>query len=370
MTSGGDEEFVEHMRLLALDPGSARVDPVAERRERMREELRMTPLFSPAVKSIAVCAVGAPHHVSEEAFASDPVSDRAHGGDGDGDDTFPQYGLLAGALSYYVAPMDKHISNIEANKPAGDFPRGTAQHQQHPTLSPPHQLTEVADPRIFLNVNTPWSAFICGSQGSGKSHTLSCMLESCLLGNRNAGTTTTTTTTTTLGRLPRPLAGIVFHYDKFSAANTASGGPSADGGDGAGSLGQICEAAWLCSAGLPVRVLVSPSNLRTMQRAYLGMAAQVRSASAAGGRAGSGSAPSLVVKPLLLQERHLSIDRIMRLMAVSDGNGPVPLYISVSVYTYPLPLFPLCSPPLPFVRTSQRALPTPSPFPPLLSSPS
>lgn len=34
------------------------------------------------------------------------------------------------------------------------------------------------DPRLFLNGNSPWSAFICGLQGSGKSHTLSCMLGS------------------------------------------------------------------------------------------------------------------------------------------------------------------------------------------------
>ena len=34
----------------------------------------------------------------------------------------------------------------------------------------------IPDDRIFLNTNVPWSAFICGSQGSGKSHTLSCML--------------------------------------------------------------------------------------------------------------------------------------------------------------------------------------------------
>src|SRR5688572_8761173 len=33
------------------------------------------------------------------------------------------------------------------------------------------------DPRIFYNIAAPSSAFICGSQGSGKSHTLSCMLE-------------------------------------------------------------------------------------------------------------------------------------------------------------------------------------------------
>ena len=32
------------------------------------------------------------------------------------------------------------------------------------------------DSKLFLNTNVPFSAFICGVQGSGKSHTLSCMI--------------------------------------------------------------------------------------------------------------------------------------------------------------------------------------------------
>ncbi len=338
--SGVDREFLEHMRLLALDTDGDHADPAAERRERMREELRMTPLFSPAVKDAAASAAGVigPGSVSEGTRGG-----AAAAGAADKNDTFPQYGLLAGALAFYGTPsVDVNASSNDAVKRVGGPSGGAARNPPSPTSTEPspledaatQQLPDAADPRIFLNVNTPWSAFICGSQGSGKSHTLSCMLENCLLGDRNGRGPATS-----LGRLPRPLAGIVFHYDKFSAANTTAGGPSAGDGDGGGaSLGQICEAAWLCSAGLPVRVLVSPSNLRTMQRAYMGMAAQVRSASADGERTGLGAkpAPSLVVKPLLLQERHLSIDRIMRLMAVSDGNGPVPLYISVSVHSFPI----------------------------------
>ena len=54
--------------------------------------------------------------------------------------------------------------------------------------------TTVHEP-VLLNTNSPWSAFLCGSQGSGKSHTLSCMLENCLLKDD------------ALGRNPNPLAG-------------------------------------------------------------------------------------------------------------------------------------------------------------------
>lgn len=39
----------------------------------------------------------------------------------------------------------------------------------------------IADGRVYMNVATPLSAFICGSQGSGKSHTLSCFLENYLI---------------------------------------------------------------------------------------------------------------------------------------------------------------------------------------------
>jgi hypothetical protein len=42
---------------------------------------------------------------------------------------------------------------------------------------------------VLLNTDAPWSAFLCGSQGSGKSHTLSCMLENCLLDDAQIGKT-------------------------------------------------------------------------------------------------------------------------------------------------------------------------------------
>lgn len=32
------------------------------------------------------------------------------------------------------------------------------------------------DPRLFVNTNHPFSAFICGLQGSGKSHSTSCLI--------------------------------------------------------------------------------------------------------------------------------------------------------------------------------------------------
>ncbi|GME23589.1 hypothetical protein GTA08_BOTSDO11984 [Neofusicoccum parvum] len=136
---------------------------------------------------------------------------------------------------------------------------------------------------IFLNTNAPWSAFLCGSQGSGKSHTLACMLEGCLMQSK------------ALGRLPEPLQGIVFHCDAWSA-------------------GAVCEAAHLCSVGIEVNVLVSPSNYWRLKEAY-------------------GAIPDpkrcLRVRKLKLRPRHLNVERMLALMAFNESSGRVPLYMEV-----------------------------------------
>lgn len=93
------------------------------------------------------------------------------------------------------------------------------------------------DERLFFNVTAPSSIFICGSQGSGKSHTLSCLLENCL-----AQSDATV--------LPKPLSALVFHYDTFI---------SDDGGS-------PCEVAYLSSlSGIRVRVVCAPTNINTIR---------------------------------------------------------------------------------------------------------
>lgn len=89
------------------------------------------------------------------------------------------------------------------------------------------------DPRIFYNIAAPSSVFICGSQGSGKSHSLSCLLENALIpSDANV--------------LPKPLTGIAFHYDTF--ISDTGGSP--------------CEVAFLSShKGVKVRVLCAPTNI-------------------------------------------------------------------------------------------------------------
>ena len=179
--------------------------------------------------------------------------------------TFNQYGLLCKA----IASTQSHQLPADSTKPKSpcvfDY-----------------------DPRIFLNVNAPWSTFICGSQGSGKSYTLSCMLENCLIRSE-------------LGQLPSPLAAIVFHYDTFTSYGSR----------------QLCEAAYLCSAGVPVKVLVSPTNFWRMRQMYENLPLS------------SPTSRKPEVVPMKFLEKHLDVTRMKNMMAVSDKDGPVPLYIEV-----------------------------------------
>lgn len=83
------------------------------------------------------------------------------------DKTYPsalnQYGLLGRALELVR----------KESREGGDNANGNNVYVRKPEKE--------SDPRVFLNGNAPWSAFICGLQGSGKSHTLACMLGLCLL---------------------------------------------------------------------------------------------------------------------------------------------------------------------------------------------
>ncbi|KAF2162277.1 hypothetical protein M409DRAFT_27280 [Zasmidium cellare ATCC 36951] len=136
---------------------------------------------------------------------------------------------------------------------------------------------------ILLNINAPNSTFICGSQGSGKSYTLSAMLEDCVQKNKS------------LNKLKEPLAGVVFHYDNDSHT--------------------VAEAAHLCSLGIKVRVLVSKSSAATnLKQRYLTV---------------SGAAKNLTVEDFVLQDRHLNVERMLKMMAFDESEGTVPLYMEV-----------------------------------------
>ncbi|KAJ4027833.1 hypothetical protein NW752_000078 [Fusarium irregulare] len=147
----------------------------------------------------------------------------------------------------------------------------------------PIDREELLKSRLFYNVADPTSTFICGSQGSGKSHTLSSILENCLIPCK-------------ANYLPRPLAGLVFHYDTFIS----------DTG------GMPCEAAYLSSdPAVSVRVLCAPSNIGNIKRIYAGL-------------------PNVTVQPLRTDQRDLNTSRMLDLMAANSiKGGSLPLYLHV-----------------------------------------
>lgn len=144
--------------------------------------------------------------------------------------------------------------------------------------------------KLFLNTNIPFSMFLCGVQGSGKSHTTSCILENSLLPSRY------------LGELTNPLSALVFSYGHF-------------GGDGTGF--SISEAAFLASPerGLPsgahvkrIHVLVSPSNYMRISKLYLRL-------------------PNVSVTPFKIKPWNLDITTMLTLMNISESEE-TPLYMA------------------------------------------
>ncbi|KAJ4154374.1 hypothetical protein NW765_015128 [Fusarium oxysporum] len=127
--------------------------------------------------------------------------------------------------------------------------------------------------RLFYNVAAPSSVFICGSQGSGKSHTLATLLENCLVRS-------------VANALTRPLAGLVFHYDSFVS----------DSG------GIPCEAACLSSnKKVSVRVLCPPTNTATIKNIYACL-------------------PNVTVQELRFSQDDLNTKRMLNLMQQRGGG--------------------------------------------------
>ncbi|KAK2751036.1 hypothetical protein FQN57_000111 [Myotisia sp. PD_48] len=230
----------QHLKLLNINTASYDTAQTTE-------QLKTAPLFSSKVwEEVANTA-------------SDPSS---------GKNMLPQFGLMGLRLATY--------GNAESD--------GDDMHKERESKI----WKSAKDRMVYANTNAPWSTFICGSQGSGKSHTLSCMLENSLMSPSKTG------------KLVAPLTGLVLHYDTFTGLNT----------------GQLCEAAYLCSSGIPVRVLVSPSSFSRMKKLYTKLPGLP-----------DGTAPPQVVA-LKFPEKHLSIGMMKSLMAVG-GDGHVPLYMEV-----------------------------------------
>ena len=167
--------------------------------------------------------------------------------------------------------------------------------------------TTIMDSRLFLNTNVPFSAFVCGVQGSGKSHTTACMIvklpritlyrtltnsliENCLIPSP------------VLGVLQKPLSALVFNFAEYTSASSF----------------RPCELAFLASPGsqIPnrssvkkVNVLVSPSNSLSLKALYTQI-------------------PGVTVQPFMLRPEDLNISTMLTLMSV-DQTQATPLYMGM-----------------------------------------
>lgn len=138
-----------------------------------------------------------------------------------------------------------------------------------------------------MNTNTPSSTIICGVQGSGKSHSVSLIIENSLI------------SLSELGTLPQALSAVVFHM-----------------GAAQGGMHLPCESSFLGKPisttadnfPIAVKVLVSPSNFLNMEKSYKDTGAEVI--------------------PLYLSTKDLNCTRMMSLMHISESEG-IPLYMQV-----------------------------------------
>lgn len=128
---------------------------------------------------------------------------------------------------------------------------------------------------------------VCGVQGSGKSHTVSVLLENMFISNCRE-----------IGSLEKPLCGLVLHFGE--------GGPSS----------RPSEAAWVGvskNPGIqapPVRVYVSRSSLNTMRGVYASLGDHI------------------TVEPLYFTESELDAEAFLSMMAVGSSDS-APLYVQI-----------------------------------------
>ncbi|KIJ54327.1 hypothetical protein M422DRAFT_241577 [Sphaerobolus stellatus SS14] len=203
--------------------------------------------------------------------------------------TDPELELLSGEFNYQdVLHLPRDLENAplftgDALKIAGDdnFP----QRAVFGGIVSMSDGRRTHSPKLYINVNTPFSGILCGVQGSGKSYSMSVILENCLIKDARLGT------------LPEPLSGLVFHFD--SAAGTREPMP--------------CEAAYIASinndlGGLAippkVTVLVLPSSLEMMRKTYAKF-------------------PNVTVNSLRFTSEDLTAERLLSLMKVDNGNMPL-----------------------------------------------
>lgn len=137
-----------------------------------------------------------------------------------------------------------------------------------------------------------------GVQGAGKSHSLACVLEACLLPLRGDG----------LNHLRKPMMSLVLHYDQSSSSMCEATGLA--GASGAVTARLAPGAPPACLPRERLVVLVSPTNFKQRLAFYGG---------------------SCEVRPLLLSWASLTADHIKRIMRIGEEDNQ--LYVATMLST-------------------------------------
>jgi hypothetical protein len=143
------------------------------------------------------------------------------------------------------------------------------------------------NPRLMINIDSPFTAVVCGVQGSGKSYTVSTFLENMLIPDaRIVGPKT-------------PITALVCHRNAFAGVDIA----------------QPCEAAYIgvksdpAVSPPPVVVFVAPGSLNTMKKVYEPLG------------------PNVTVLPFYLTQDELDSKTMFSIMKVDGERGR--LYVDI-----------------------------------------
>ena len=157
-----------------------------------------------------------------------------------------------------------------------------------------HSVEE--DKSVYLNTHEPFCFVTVGVQGAGKSHTTSCMLESCLVPFE----------TCNIVKLSSPMTALVLHYDHNPSSICEAAGLISPNASFQAGMSQFEDSVVAAVPKSKSVILVSPT-FYTQRRKFYG--------------------DYCTVKPLLFRWSSLGADHIKRIMRIESGDNQ--LYVAV-----------------------------------------
>ena len=152
---------------------------------------------------------------------------------------------------------------------------------------------------IFLNTHIPFCMAAIGVQGAGKSHTLGCILESCLLSSSTGDNDEITTPQQNVVQLQKPMTALVLHYDQSTTS--------------------VCEAAGLLAPNPSIIPVVGSSSVPRSKAVVLVSPTYYKQRKAFYG-------DYCTVRPLLFKWSSLTADHIKRIMRIGTADNQ--LYVA------------------------------------------